>query len=115
MMTAQPARKPITANHYAKIKRRLTVVRYVAIADFILLAALVAASRLFFNNRDLVSVLGPIHGINYLLLVMVVSLGAVDKLWTWWFPVITFFTGGPLGAFIGEIIISRQLKKVELR
>jgi membrane protein YdbS with pleckstrin-like domain len=115
MTTSQPAEKSILAEQDAKIKRRLRVVRFVAIADFILLGVLVAASRLFFNNRELVSVLGPIHGINYLLLVMVVSLGAVDKLWRWWFPVITFLTGGPLGAFMGEMIISRQLKKVELR
>jgi hypothetical protein len=96
-----------------KLKRRLTLVRWVAIPDFVLLVSLVTASRT--GNRELVSILGPIHGINFLLLVMVVSLGAADKLWKWWFPVITFFTGGPLGAFIGEIIISRQLKKAELQ
>lgn len=94
-----------------KIKRRLAIVRWIAIPDFILLVALVTASRL--GNRELVSILGPIHGINFLLLVMVVSLGAVDKLWKWWFPAITFFTGGPIGAFIGEVIIARQLKKAE--
>lgn len=94
-----------------KTKRRLTLVRWVAIPDFVLLVSLVTASRL--GNRELVSILGPIHGINFLLLVMVVGLGAVDKLWKWWFPLITFFTGGPLGAFIGEIILSRQLKKAE--
>jgi hypothetical protein len=98
-----------------KVKRRLAIVRWIAIPDFILLVALVVASRAFLNNRELVSILGPIHGINFLLLVMVVSLGAVDKLWKWWFPLITFFTGGPLGAFIGEIIISRQLKKAQLQ
>jgi hypothetical protein len=103
----------LSVDQKQKIQRRLALVRWVAIPDLILLVSLVAASRIF-NNRELVSILGPIHGINFLLLVMVVALGAVDKLWTWWFPVITFFTGGPLGAFIGEIIISRQLKKAEL-
>jgi hypothetical protein len=103
-----------TAEHYLKTKRRLAIVRWVAIPDFILLVALVLASRVF-DNRELVSILGPIHGINFLLLVMVVALGAVDKLWKWWFPIITFFTGGPIGAFIGEIILSRRLKKVELQ
>jgi integral membrane protein len=95
-----------------KLKRRLNLVRWVAIPDAIFLVTLVLASRVF-DNREWVSILGPIHGINFLLLVMVVSLGAVDKLWKWWFPVITFFTGGPVGAFIGEIIIGRQLKKME--
>jgi hypothetical protein len=107
--------EPLSAERYSKIKRRLAVVRWVAIPDAILLVSLVAVSRAFLNNRELVSILGPIHGINFLLLVMVVSLGAVDKLWKWWFPIITFFTGGPVGAFIGEIIISRQLKKAELQ
>ena len=92
-----------------KIKRRLNLVRWVAIPDLILLIALVTASRL--GNRELVSVLGPIHGINYLFLVMVVSLGAVDKVWKWWFPVLTFFTGGPMGSFIGEVVISKQLER----
>jgi hypothetical protein len=94
-----------------KIKRRLNIVRWVAIPDLILLVALVTASRT--GNRELVSILGPIHGINFLLLIMVVALGTVDKLWKWWFPAITFFTGGPIGAFIGEVILSRQLKKME--
>jgi predicted membrane protein len=107
--------KPLSAEKYSKIKRRLNIVRWIAIPDALLLVALVALSRAFFNNRELVSILGPIHGINFLLLVMVVSLGAVDKLWKWWFPLITFFTGGPIGAFIGEVIILRQLKRSELQ
>jgi hypothetical protein len=98
-----------STHHLNKLKRRLHLVRWVAIPDFLLLVALVTVSRL--GNRELVSILGPIHGINFLFLMMVVALGAVDKLWKWWFPAITFFTGGPIGAFIGEIIIVRQLKK----
>ena len=101
----------LSTDKYIQIKRSLSIVRWIAIPDAILLVALVAVSRAFLNNRELVSILGPIHGINFLLLVMVVSLGAVDKLWKWWFPVVTFFTGGPIGAFIGEIIISKQLEK----
>lgn len=99
----------MTTRRSDKIKRRLASVRWVAIPDLILLISLITASR--FGNRELVSILGPIHGINFLLLVMVVALGAVDKVWKWWFPVITFFTGGPIGAFIGEQIIARQLEK----
>jgi integral membrane protein len=107
--------EPLNAEKYSKIKRRLNIVRWIAIPDALLLVALVAVSKAFLNNRELVSILGPIHGINFLLLVMVVSLGAVDKLWKWWFPLITFFTGGPIGAFIGETIISRQLNRAELQ
>ena len=92
----------------ATIERRLRVVRWVGLSDFVLLIALVSASLL--GRRELVSLLGPVHGVNYLFLVMLVSLGAVDKLWRWWFPALTFLTGGPLGSFIGEIIIGRSLK-----
>ena len=97
--------------HTAKVKRRLALVRWVAASDLILLIVLLSASRL--DNRELVSLIGPIHGINYLFLVMVVSLGAVDKLWRWWFPALTFFSGGPIGSFIGEIIIARQLEQTD--
>ena len=105
----EAASSPVTETASVdKIERRLRVVRWVGISDFVLLVALVSASLL--DNRELVSVLGPIHGVNYLFLVMLVSLGAVDKLWRWWFPALTFITGGPLGSFVGEVIIGRSLK-----
>ena len=89
--------------------RRLRIVRWVALADALLLVALVSASVL--DRRDLVSVLGPVHGGNYLLLAALVYTGAADGLWGWWFLAVTVFTGGPPGAFVGERIIAKRLEK----
>ena len=94
-----------------RTRRRLQIVRWVALADALLLVTLVTASIM--DNREWVSVLGPLHGGNFMLLLTIVGVGAVDKLWSWWFPVGVFFTGGPLGALIGEWIISRRLTKHE--
>lgn len=94
-----------------RTRRRLQIVRWVALADALLLVTLVTASLM--DNREWVSVLGPLHGGNFMLLLTIVGVGAVDKLWSWWFPVGVFFTGGPLGALIGEWIISRRLTKNE--
>lgn len=96
-------------SHPSAVRRRLNIVRWVALADALLLATLVSASLL--DRRDLVSVLGPVHGGNFLALVVFVYTGVTDKLWGWWFLVATVFTGGPLGAFIGEYIITKQLSR----
>lgn len=93
------------------IRQRLRVVRWVALADLALLIALVAASRL--GNRELVSVLGPIHGGNFLILLVIVYVGVTDRLWHWTFLAGTFVTGGPIGAFAGEAVIARRLKQKE--
>ena len=100
---------PLTTTQ--RTRRRLQIVRWVALADVLLLVTLVTASVM--DNRDWVSVLGPLHGGNFMILLTIVGVGAVDKLWSWWFPVGVFFTGGPLGALIGEWIISRRLTKHE--
>ncbi len=94
-----------------QIKQRLRMVRWLALADVVLLIALVTASRL--DYREAVSVLGPIHGGNVLLLVVVIYTGVTDGLWHWGFLLGTIITGGPLGALVGEVIISRRLKKEE--
>jgi hypothetical protein len=90
-----------------QIRRRLQLVRWVALADFLLLALLLTAS--FAGARSWVSLLGPLHGGNFLLLLTLVGLGAVDGLWRWWFPALVLVTGGPLGAWLGEWMISRRL------
>lgn len=91
------------------VLRRLRIVRWVALADALLLVALVTSSLL--DRRDLVSVLGPVHGGNFLLLVVLTYTGAADGLWGWWFLAATMFSGGPLGAFIGERVIVRRLAR----
>lgn len=91
-----------------RIQKRLRVVRPIALADLVLLIALVTSSLT--KQRAFVSILGPLHGINFLLLLVVVAVAAIDGLWAWWFPVIVLFTAGPPGAFIGEWIIQRRIK-----
>jgi hypothetical protein len=83
-----------------KLRNQLRLVSWLAAIDAILLAALITAAVLHAQNW--VHVLGPIHGINYLILVATVTLPALDGLWGWWFPLLVFFTGGPIGAFVGE-------------
>ena len=87
-------------------ERRLRWVRWVALADVVLLGLLLFAS--FNGQREWVSLLGPLHGGNFLLLLTIVSVGVFDELWGWWFPLIVLLTAGPPGALVGEWIIQRQ-------
>ena len=91
-----------------RVARRLRILRWSAWIDLILLIALVASA--LSNQRDFVHVLGPLHGINFLLLVAIAATAALDGLWSWWFPLAVFFTGGALGALIGERIIKRRIE-----
>ncbi|GAB4193270.1 MAG: hypothetical protein OHK0022_08020 [Roseiflexaceae bacterium] len=90
-----------------RIQRRLRIVQYVALVDLVLLIALVAAS--LSGNRELVRILGPLHGGNFLLLVVIALTAAADGLWSWWFPVGIVVSGGPVGALVGEWLIRRRL------
>jgi len=96
---------------HGQIRRRLRLVRWVAVADFILLVALLSVS--WTRARGWVSLLGPLHGGNFLLLLTIVTVGAIDGLWRWWFPVSVLVTGGPFGAWLGEWLIARKLNDAE--
>ena len=85
----------------------MRIVRAVAMVDLILLVALVSSSLT--GNREFVSVLGPLHGGNFLLLLVIVGTAAADGLWSWWFPAGVLLTGGPLGALVGERLVGRRL------
>ncbi len=89
-----------------RIRQRLRVVQIVALIDLVLLAMLVTAAVT--RQQNIVHILGPIHGINYLLLLVIVSTAALDGLWGWWFPLLVLVTAGPPGAFIGEWLILRR-------
>ena len=95
--------------HNARVKQRLRAVRWVALADLFLLVALVAASRL--DQRALVSLLGPLHGGNFLLLLVVIYTGVTDGLWHWAYLLGTFVSGGPIGALVGEVVVARRLRQ----
>ena len=91
-----------------QVLRWLMIVRWIALADLILLIVLLVAS--FANNEELVQIFGLTHGIVFLALIAIVGIGAFQKLWSWWFLVATLITTGPPGALVGEVLIVRKSK-----
>jgi len=88
----------------------LIIVRWISVADLALLIVLLISSYL--NNEELVRIFGFTHGMVFLGLITIVAIGAVQKLWSWWFLVATLITTGPPGALVGEIIIGRKAKAI---
>ena len=93
-----------------QVLRWLMIVRWIALADLVLLVVLLVAS--FANNEELVQIFGLTHGIVFLALIAIVGIGAVQKLWSWWFLVATLITTGPPGALVGEVLIARKAKAI---
>jgi hypothetical protein len=85
----------------------LRVIRWLAIADFILLVPLVAAA--VSHQEGVVDVLGPIHGVGFLVLLFLCVRGVGQDRWGWWFPAIVVVTLGPPGSLFGEHRIRREL------
>jgi integral membrane protein len=89
-------------------RKRLNLVLAVGIADALLLVVLMYVA--FVDRSDsAVSILGPIHGLGFLLLLWLTARGAGEGRWGWWFPAVVLVTGGPLGSIVGEIVLRRQL------
>jgi hypothetical protein len=88
---------------------RLRRIRVAAFLDLVLLVSLLVAS--FSGAREWVRILGPLHGANYLVLCVLFYVGASDGLWSWWYLAATVFTGGPPGALVGEVLISRRVRR----
>ena len=80
-----------------------------AILDFALLVPLVVAAVR--HAEGVVSILGPIHGAGFLLLMGLCVLGVTDRRWGWWFPAIVAVTLGPPGSLYGERRIRRDLER----
>ena len=89
------------------VRRRLDVIRVIAIVDAVLLVLLVIVA--LNDNESVVDWLGPIHGVGYLLLLFLCARGAAERLWGWWFPAIVVVTLGPPGSLIGDVKIRRTL------
>ena len=83
-----------------QVLRWLMIVRWIALANLVLLIVVLVAS--FANNEELVQIFGLTHGIVFLALIAIVGIGAVQKLWSWWFLVATLVTTGPPGALVGK-------------
>lgn len=98
------------ADHTVDAARRLLrQVAVVALLDFLLLVALLWAS--LSDAEGAVRVLGPLHGLGFLLSLYLTVRGAGERHWAWWFPAAVLLTAGPLGALIGHRIASRQLDR----
>ena len=106
-MSCRPLRSPPVNND--QIKRRLNVILVLAIVDAVLLVPLLAHR---FADLDVpVFPIGMAHGLLFIALVGLCAKGALDKLWGWWFPIVTVITGGPLGSIVGEIVIRGRLNR----
>jgi predicted membrane metal-binding protein len=90
------------------ITRQLNIVLVVAILDAILLVPLLYG---FITDSEVhKEILGPIHGIGFLILVFLTARGAAEKLWGWWFPAIVVVTGGPPGSIVGDLVVRARLR-----
>lgn len=89
-------------------RRLLNAALIVGVLDALLLLVLLYVA--FVDRSDAaVHVLGPVHGVGYLLLLAITGRGAVEGQWGWWFPGLVLVTGGPLGTIAGEIVLRRRL------
>lgn len=93
----------------AEIKRFLNIILPIAILDAILLVPLVLAS--INDDEDLIGILGPIHGIGFLIMLALTAQGSLRRMWGWWFPAVVIVTAGPLGSIVGDLYIRKQLKQ----
>jgi integral membrane protein len=89
--------------------KQLNLIRIVAIVDFLLLIPLLMNLVGIIHSDTMVSVIGPIHGIGFLILLYLCVKGAGEKRWGWWFPAIVVLTLGPIGSLYGEHRIRRQI------
>ena len=89
------------------IRRRLNVIRAVAVVDALLLVPLVVAA--VSGSEGVVDWLGPLHGFGFLTLLFLCVRGAGEGLWGWWFPAVVVVTLGPPGSLIGDVRIRRGL------
>ena len=97
-----------SAQEARQVLRWLVIVRWAALADLLLLIVLLTASVA--DNEIMVRIFGLTHGMVFIALLAVVAIGALQKLWSWWFLIGTLVTTGPPGAFIGEFLIARKAK-----
>jgi integral membrane protein len=85
----------------------LTAIKWVAALDFLLLVPLVVAAV---KDADgVVSILGPIHGAGFMVLLALCIKGWSEDRWGLWFPALVVVTLGPPGSLIGERRIRRTL------
>lgn len=91
-------------------RRLLNAVLALGLLDALLLLVLLYVA--FVDRSDAaVHVLGPVHGIGFVLLVALTAHGAVRRFWGWWFPLVVLVTGGPVGTVLGDLVLRRRLRE----
>jgi hypothetical protein len=90
------------------VKKLLNRVLAVGIADALLLVVLIYFAWID-RSDNAVHILGPIHGLGFIVLLGLTANGALQKFWGWWFPALVVVTGGPLGSIGGDLILRRRL------
>jgi hypothetical protein len=90
-----------------EVRKALNVIGVVAVIDAVLLVPLVIAALQ--HAEGTVDILGPLHGVGFLILVGLVVRGTLRGYWGWWFPAIAVVTGGPPGCLVGDLRIRRRL------
>jgi len=92
-----------------RTRRQLNVVLVVALLDAFLLVPLLYG---FITHAEVhKEILGPIHGVGFLILLFLTGRGAIQKLWGWWFPAIVVVTGGPPGSIAGDLVVRSKLRR----
>jgi hypothetical protein len=90
--------------------KQLDLIRVLAIADFVLLVPLLLDLFGAIDSERMVGIVGPIHGIGFLVLIFLAGRGAAEGRWGWWFPGAVLITLGPIGSLWGEHRIRRRLQ-----
>lgn len=89
------------------MKRLVDAIAIVALLDAVLLGFLLWAS--FTEREGLVSILGPIHGFGFVVLLILCVRGVGADRWGWWFPALIVVTLGPIGSLIGDLRVRQSL------
>jgi TRAP-type C4-dicarboxylate transport system permease small subunit len=62
------------------------------------------------RNAAAASIIGPLHGLGFLLLLGMTGAGAYRRYWGWCFPALGLITGGPIGSLVGEVVLRRRVR-----
>lgn len=102
----RPSPRPVPKRRLSR-SRLLDLVLAAGLADTGLLAVLLYFA---FVHRDkaIVSVIGTVHGINFLLLLALTGYGAFRHCWRWWFPLAVLLTFGPPGSIVGDLYLRHR-------
>jgi hypothetical protein len=92
-----------------RLHGRLRVVRRIAMLDIIPIATMLIA--LFAHNERAAGIAGVAHAICLVALLGLTTIGALDRLWGWWYPALVLIAFGAAGALAGHSSILRNSRR----